>query len=73
MLDPQEFTSTGGTTFVKLDDRSLLPGGERSAVDTYTVIAPAPLPAITALRIEALTDDRLPRRGPGGPTTATLS
>jgi cytochrome c553 len=65
LLDPSEFSTSGGSTITKLADRSLLPTGERPAVDTYTVVAAAPIQAITGLRLEALTDDSLPRRGPG--------
>jgi mono/diheme cytochrome c family protein len=65
VLDPSAFSTAGGSTLQKLDDRSLLPGGDRPAVDTYTVTAAAPLPTVTGLRVEALTHDSLPRHGPG--------
>ncbi|MDB5355849.1 MAG: hypothetical protein JWN24_2302 [Phycisphaerales bacterium] len=64
-LDPQSFTSTGGASLAKLDDKSLLASGPRSASDTYTVTAPTDLKGVTAYRIEALPDPSLPHNGPG--------
>ncbi len=57
--------TTSGQQPTPLDDGSLLfptPGPER---DTYMLSAAAELEGITQLRIEALADGRLPRRGPG--------
>ncbi len=65
MVEPTEIASATGTTFTRLDDQSVLPGGERAATDTYTVTATAPIETIRGLRLEALVDDSLPRRGPG--------
>jgi hypothetical protein len=67
-LDPREFRSSGGTTLTKLADRSLLATGAEPEFDDYVIratIEPRELGRITALRIEALTDQRLPRGGPG--------
>ncbi len=68
VLDPQDFSSTGGTTLTKLEDRSLLASGATPEFDDYVMratVRPADLRQITALRIEALTDKSLPRGGPG--------
>lgn len=66
VLEPLEFKSAGEAMLTELDDGSLLAEGQRSANEIYTIefelAAGAP---VTALRLEALTDDRLPRRGPG--------
>ncbi|HEV3023277.1 MAG TPA: DUF1549 domain-containing protein, partial [Pirellulales bacterium] len=65
LLDPHEFVSAGGATITKLDDKSLLVGGIVPDNDTYTITAPLPAGAVTALMLEVLTHDSLPHRGPG--------
>lgn len=47
------------------DDASVLASSDQTKSDTYAVRARNPLEGITAIRLEALTDDRLPRSGPG--------
>jgi hypothetical protein len=58
-------TSAAGATLTRLPDGSVLASGLNPATDTYTVEAMTELEGITALRLEALTDPSLPRRGPG--------
>ncbi len=68
VLDPREFQATGGTTLTRLADRSLLASGATPELEEYVIratIQPKDLKKITALRIEALTDQSLPRGGPG--------
>jgi mono/diheme cytochrome c family protein len=65
ILDPVTYTSAGGAKLSKLPDLSLLAGGKRPAVDTYTVIAHTNMRGITGIRLEVLTDDSLPLKGPG--------
>ncbi|HVU89931.1 MAG TPA: PSD1 and planctomycete cytochrome C domain-containing protein [Pirellulales bacterium] len=65
VVEPTEVASATGTTFTRLEDQSVLPGGGRAATDTYTVTAAAPVETVRGLRLEALVDDSLPRRGPG--------
>ena len=48
-----------------LDDRSILASGDMSKRDEYLVSLANVLPRVTALRIEVLPDEQLPRRGPG--------
>lgn len=62
---PGTFLSTGGATLTRQEDGSLLAGGTRPERDIYTITATSPLPAITAVRLEALTDASLPKNGPG--------
>ncbi|MBI3838373.1 MAG: PSD1 domain-containing protein [Planctomycetia bacterium] len=57
--------SAAGVSFSKLDDRSLLAGGNTPANDVYTVTAAAANHPITAIRLEVLTHDSLPKKGPG--------
>ena len=57
---------TGGTQFTKLPDGSLLKGpGETPATDTYTFTARTSATGITAIRLEALSHESLPKKGPG--------
>ncbi len=65
VLDPLVFTSAGGATPVKLPDRSVRFGGKRPEKDTYRFEATTDLPTVTAVRLEVLTDESLPHRGPG--------
>ncbi len=64
-LSPATFVSSGGATLKRLDDSSLLASDVRPDVETYTITAPIALRKLTALRLEVLTDDSLPMRGPG--------
>jgi len=54
-------------TFTKKDDGSLLVAGQPA---TFTFVAHTLQKGITALRLEALPDSSLPKRGPAGRRTA---
>jgi hypothetical protein len=57
---------TGGTTFTKLPDGSLLKTGrDTPAIETYTFTARTDVTGITAIRLEALAHESLPKHGPG--------
>ncbi len=58
-------TSAGKTTFKALPDGSQLATGKVPAKDTYTVTIELPTARVSGLRVEALPDDSLPRKGPG--------
>jgi hypothetical protein len=62
MLD---FASAEGAVHRALDDNSVLLSDDPPDVDTYTFTAITNLTGVTALRLEALTDDSLPGGGPG--------
>ena len=64
-LEPVSFVSSNGTTLTKQSDGSLLAGGPRPEKDTYVITAQTALKGITAVRLEVLTDDSLPHKGPG--------
>jgi mono/diheme cytochrome c family protein len=64
-LQPSDYASSGGATLTVLDDRSLLVAGKVPDSDTYTVTMEIPLRGVTAVLLEALTHDTLPRGGPG--------
>ncbi len=65
VLDPLKFESKKHATMTELEDRSILVTGDRPTRDVYTVTYDVPLDTLTGLRLEALTDDRIPHRGPG--------
>ena len=48
-----------------LDDDSILAGGDIAKSVTYDLTFDAPSTPVTAIRLEALTDESLPNRGPG--------
>jgi len=64
-LKPQKVASKQGATLSIKSDSSVLASGKSPARDTYTVDATAKQARITAIRIEALTDPSLGRKGPG--------
>ncbi len=59
------FTSAFGTELARLDDGSILSGGTPPEKEVITVTLRGPHPPITALRLDLLTDDSLPMKGPG--------
>ncbi|MDR3632307.1 MAG: PSD1 and planctomycete cytochrome C domain-containing protein [Isosphaeraceae bacterium] len=64
-LDPAETTSRGGTTLKRLPDRSVQALKGNPATELYTVSSTPEASTVTALRLEALPDDRLVNKGPG--------
>lgn len=66
ILAVESFTSTGGATHEVLADGSVLVSGEPAPdKDTYIVTARTNQVDIRALKLDALTDDSLPGKGPG--------
>jgi len=65
VLTPTTFDSAGGATPVTLDDGSVLLTEDRPDKDVYTITVRTSLRDITAFKLEALTDDSLPGKGPG--------
>ncbi len=65
VLDPSEFTSAGGATFTKIEDKSLLAGGKNPSNDVYTVIAHTDLRKVTGVGLEVLPDASLPHKSLG--------
>jgi mono/diheme cytochrome c family protein len=60
------FEATGNVPLLTVEsDGSVFVSGDKSKRDVYDVSFRTPLKNITAIRIEALPDDRLPNRGPG--------
>lgn len=65
LLEPKEFKSAEGATLTKLADGSILSGGKRPEKDTVTIVGDVEAGTITGIRLEVLTDDSLPHKGPG--------
>jgi hypothetical protein len=63
-LRPAEFKSNS-PTLTLLDDDSVLASGDITKSDTYDLAYRTDLSGVTAVRIEALPHESLPRRGPG--------
>ncbi|MFN0125856.1 MAG: DUF1549 and DUF1553 domain-containing protein [Verrucomicrobiales bacterium] len=64
-LKPAIYAAAVGATLQRMDDDSILSTGKSPDTETYVVTAASPLPEIIALKLEAMTDDSLPHRGPG--------
>lgn len=65
VLEVVEARSKGGATLTRLADGSILASGDNPSPDAYFIQASTGLRRITAVRLEAMPDDRLPQRGPG--------
>ncbi len=65
VLEPGKVTTARGSLPATLPDHSVRFGGPRPAVDVYTITANSDLETITAVRLEVMTDDSLPFKGPG--------
>ena len=63
-LTPTAMKSDAGATFAREPDGSILVTG-KNGHDVYTITAETDLAAVTAVRLEALSDPRLPHHGPG--------
>src|SRR5918912_3089304 len=60
VLEPASFRSQGGATLTRLEDDSLLAGGQNPPKEVYEVVLRTDLVGITAIRLEALTHASLP-------------
>jgi hypothetical protein len=65
VLQPKKLASTGHVVLTPARDGTVVAGGANPAEAIYTIDAVAPLPRITAVRLEALPDPSLPKGGPG--------
>jgi hypothetical protein len=64
VLDPVELSATNRAKLAKEDDLSVFASGP-NAKGTYKFAARTELTDITGVKLELLTDDRLPTKGPG--------
>lgn len=65
VLDFTKIASEQGSVIVKRPDGSMRSEGARPERDTYILTARVKQKDVTAVRLELLTDDSLPHRGPG--------
>jgi hypothetical protein len=65
LLTAESIASSSGQTAAKQSDGSILFTGTRPEKDTYSITAKTRLRGVTAVRLEVLTDEALPRGGPG--------
>ncbi len=65
VLELKNFKAAGSATLTRLPDDSILATGDNPATETYTIEGVAKPKGVTAIRLEALTDESLPKSGPG--------
>ncbi len=65
IVDAASTKSDGAATFTPQSDGSYLVGGKNAPNDVYMIVVQTKRQGITAVRLEALADDLLPKRGPG--------
>lgn len=65
ILEPRMALSEQRATLIIQSDGSIWADGATPEKDTYYVVADTDLSKLTAIRIEALHDERLPKNGPG--------
>ncbi len=64
-LEPTDFKGKNGASFKKLEDYSLLATNNAPGTDTYTVTVHSAVSNLSALRLEAFSDESFPKNGPG--------
>jgi WD40 repeat protein/serine/threonine protein kinase len=65
VLKPIEMKSERGATLTLQGDDSILASGTNASGDLYTITAVSDLDRVAGVRLEALPDPSLPRKGPG--------
>jgi hypothetical protein len=65
VLTPSRVGADGGVVLTAGPDGSILASGSNPGETVYTIEAKTLLPAVTAIRLEALPDSSLPKGGPG--------
>ncbi len=65
VLNCQTASSKEGSNLIKQADGSFLSSGIRPDRDTYEISGTSTLPEITGVRLEVLSDETLPKNGPG--------
>ncbi|MGE3779523.1 MAG: DUF1549 domain-containing protein, partial [Pirellulaceae bacterium] len=64
-LMPERITSSGGATLKKLDDNSWLASGPNPDKEVYELVADVAAEKLTAVRLEGLTHESLPKKSAG--------
>lgn len=65
VINPETFISTSGATLSRQTNGSIIASGPTPDRDTYTITMRPGLRTISAVRLEVLAHDSLPKRGPG--------
>lgn len=65
ILKPTEFNSWGGAALTLLPDDSILASGKNPLGDSYSLVADTQVRQISVIRLEGLTHESLPKKGPG--------
>jgi hypothetical protein len=65
VLFPVDAAAESGTPLKIAKDGSITAGGKAAATDSYFVTAKTTLKGVTAVRVEALAEKSLPKKGPG--------
>jgi len=65
ILEPETFVSANEATLTRQPDGSVFASGTRPERDTYTISAGIGLSRLSAIRLEVMADERLPKGGPG--------
>ncbi len=65
VLTFETLKSEAGATLKKLDDNSVLAGGENPAKDSFDLLLKTKLRGLTGIQLEALPDESLVNKGPG--------
>jgi len=65
VLHPRQLVGSAGSKLTVQDDFSVLATGPNNQAETYTVWATTKTKTVRAIRLQVLSDDRLPSRGPG--------
>lgn len=65
VLEPIKSESKAGAAFQTLEDGSIRASGKNADFDTYTIAVACELSTVTAVKVEALSDPGLVRKGPG--------
>ena len=63
-IDPHDLSSTSATTLAKESDLSIV-STSSNGLGTYKIVAHTDTTGISAIRLEAMSDDRNPKKGPG--------
>ncbi|MCI0461416.1 MAG: DUF1549 and DUF1553 domain-containing protein [Gemmataceae bacterium] len=72
VLEPETLKSAIGATLTKQPDGSVLASGKNGGPETYTITAKTDLVGITGIRLEVLSDPKLPAKGPGRASNGNL-
>lgn len=65
VFQPELLKTANGTKLAVEDDGVIFASGDVPETDTYTLVGTTDAQGITGIRIEVLTDERLPENGPG--------